>query len=132
LPELHPSPEPVPTVLIVEDAASVRKALVRILQFEGYRVLTACDGYEALEVLDRAFIHVILIDLMLPDMDWETLTSEVANRWPTGAMVFMTGSTEPDGTSQLPGPLLLKPFDLPEVAKVVRHALRPWLGQPGQ
>ena len=63
-----PSSEPF-TVMIVEDHPDQRALLELILQKEGYRVLSAGDGLEALEKLEKNDARVVLLDIMLPRMD---------------------------------------------------------------
>ncbi len=66
------APEPVitqPTVLIVDDSLTVRKITGRLLEREGYRVLTAKDGVDALEKLLEEVPQVILSDIEMPRMD---------------------------------------------------------------
>jgi CheY-like chemotaxis protein len=112
LPPNHP---PVPAVLVVEDSETVLMATARLLAIEGFSVLTARDGVEALEVLERGAAHVILSDLSMPRMSGQELAREVVARWPAVRMVFMTGYPESALTQELPGPLLLKPFGATEV-----------------
>jgi DNA-binding response OmpR family regulator len=57
------------TVMIVEDHPDQRALLEIILQKEGYRVLSAGDGLEAWEKLEKEDAQLILLDLMLPKMD---------------------------------------------------------------
>ncbi len=60
------------TVLVVEDDRDIREALGEVLQAEGYRVLFAADGCEALEEARRGRPNVIVLDLMMPRMTgWE-------------------------------------------------------------
>jgi CheY-like chemotaxis protein len=57
-------------ILIVEDNESIRKALQRGLEYEGFDVRTAVDGRNALACLEeRPLPHLILLDLLLPEMD---------------------------------------------------------------
>lgn len=67
-----PAPEPVAhqtTVMIVDDSLTVRKITGRLLEREGYRVLTAKDGTDALEQLVETVPDVILSDIEMPRMD---------------------------------------------------------------
>jgi CheY-like chemotaxis protein len=65
-----PAPEKI--VLVVEDDAEARDAMVRLLRTEGYTVVTAGDGQQALDLLHAAVPDLILLDLLLPGMDgWE-------------------------------------------------------------
>jgi CheY-like chemotaxis protein len=61
------------TVLVVEDDADIREALSQILEFEGYHVVCAANGQEALSYLkDSEKPGLILLDLMMPVMDgWQ-------------------------------------------------------------
>jgi two-component system cell cycle sensor histidine kinase/response regulator CckA len=86
---------PVPdglTVLIVDDEPSVRAVAARLLRAAGYRVLLAVDGASALEIVERhGPPHLVLSDLMMPDMDGGELSRRLAERWPTLPMLFMSG-----------------------------------------
>lgn len=65
-------------VLVVEDEADLRSALVELLSIWGYRVSTACDGREALERLRAGQEPVVmLLDLQMPVMDGDELLDEV-------------------------------------------------------
>jgi CheY-like chemotaxis protein len=100
LPPNHP---PVSAVLVVEDSETVLMATTRLLALEGFRVLTARDGVEAVEALERGTVHVVLSDLSMPRMNGQELAREVAARWPAVRMVFMTGYPESTLTQELPG-----------------------------
>lgn len=65
-------------VLIVEDETDIRESLGELLEVEGYSVAQANNGRRALEYLNAAaqLPHVILLDLMMPDMDGETFRRE--------------------------------------------------------
>jgi CheY-like chemotaxis protein len=56
-------------VLLVEDTASVRKVTTHLLQREGFEVVTATNGVEALDVLSKEVFDVVLMDLHMPVMD---------------------------------------------------------------
>jgi CheY-like chemotaxis protein len=106
----------------VEDSETVLMATTRLLALEGFRVLTARDGVEAVEALERGTVHVVLSDLSMPRMNGQELAREVAARWPAVRMVFMTGYPESTLTQELPGPVLLKPFEAAEVIIAIRRA----------
>ncbi len=74
------SAEPVsmlPTVMVVDDSLTVRKITGRLLEREGYRVLTAKDGVEALETLHDVLPDVMLVDIEMPRMDGFDLSIHV-------------------------------------------------------
>ena len=70
-------------VLVVEDEADLRTALVELLSIWGYRVMTACDGREALERLGAGQEPmVMLLDLQMPVMTGDELLDEVSRHPP--------------------------------------------------
>lgn len=66
-----------PTILIVEDEATIREVLQRYLLREGFHVLEARDGYEAMDHLETASPDLVLLDLMLPGIDGLTITQNL-------------------------------------------------------
>jgi len=69
------------SVLLVEDDADIREAVSAVLEAEGYTVLTAENGEQALAILERGQPCVVLLDLMLPVMSgWEFMKVVKGNR----------------------------------------------------
>jgi chemosensory pili system protein ChpA (sensor histidine kinase/response regulator) len=66
-----------PAVLVVDDSLTVRKITGRLLEREGYRVLTAKDGVDALERIQDELPAVMLVDIEMPRMDGFDLTRNV-------------------------------------------------------
>ena len=62
-------------ILIVEDDKNVRRLMSAVLTRYGYEPVTACDGVEALEILDHKHIDLILLDVMMPRMDGYAFTN---------------------------------------------------------
>lgn len=56
-------------ILVVEDNANTRKLMEAVLLQNGYHPILACDGVEALEVLDKKHVDLIVLDIMMPRMD---------------------------------------------------------------
>jgi chemosensory pili system protein ChpA (sensor histidine kinase/response regulator) len=67
----------VPTVMVVDDSLTVRKITSRFLSREGYQVITAKDGVDALEQLQTTHPDVMLVDIEMPRMDGFDLTRNV-------------------------------------------------------
>ena len=65
------------TILYVEDNSDNRKLVRRVLEVEGYSVVEATNGVEALERLESLPIDLALMDINMPDMDGYTLTSKI-------------------------------------------------------
>jgi two-component system cell cycle response regulator len=65
------------SVLIIEDHPDQRDLLAIVLQREGYKVVTAANGLEALEKLDQEKVHIALSDIMMPKMDGFELINRI-------------------------------------------------------
>ena len=118
------------TVLLVEDEDAVRLLASRVLAEQGYTVLEARNGREALGVLDRPEhgIQLVLTDVVMPDMGGVELAEHVrARATPTCAIVYMSGYTEGDklqpAVRNSPYPFLQKPFSPGSLAVRIREAL---------
>ncbi len=117
------------TLLVVEDEAQVRGAVVRRLGACGYRVLEAAGGAAALELLAARHheVQLVLTDLVMPGMTGEALADEVRRRWPTIRVAFMSGyPAHPGGgdPGRLPaGVVIHKPFDADTLATAIERAL---------
>ena len=64
-------------ILVVEDDASLRRLMVAALKQNGYEAFTANDGVEALDVLEKTNIDLIISDIMMPNMDGYELTRQL-------------------------------------------------------
>ncbi len=104
-------------ILVVEDQELLRIAIRDVLELEGYTVLTANDGLEALEVMEKARPDLILADIMMPRMDGYTLYEEVRSRpkWVLIPFIFLTARAEREdiikGKSLGAEDYITKPFD---------------------
>ncbi|MDR1709012.1 MAG: Hpt domain-containing protein [Candidatus Accumulibacter sp.] len=76
-PPAPPPPAALPTVMVVDDSLTVRKITGRLMEREGYQVLLARDGVEALEQLHDAVPDVMLVDIEMPRMDGFDLTRHI-------------------------------------------------------
>lgn len=113
------------TVLVAEDEAAVRDVIDRILTRTGYRVLSASNGDEALQLAHRheGDIDLLLTDVVMPEMSGKELAERLSNRWSDVPTLFMSGYTDDiishHGVLDDPDRFLEKPFT-PEmlVAKI--------------
>lgn len=62
------------SILVAEDDRNLQKLMTAVLKQNGYNVLTAKDGIEALEILDKSHVDLIISDIMMPNMDGYSLT----------------------------------------------------------
>lgn len=117
------------TILLVEDEEALRNLAAKILNGNGYTVLAAGDGVEALE-LARSHsgpIHLLLTDVAMPRMGGAALSLQMAELRPGIRILFMTGNAAggPASHGALPAnaETLLKPFSLETLIARVRQAL---------
>jgi two-component system, chemotaxis family, chemotaxis protein CheY len=57
------------TILVIDDSATVRKFVSLSLEMQGFKVVSACDGMDALEKLPNAHVDLVITDLNMPNMD---------------------------------------------------------------
>ncbi len=102
-----------PTVLVVEDERDIRDAIAEALSAEGYSVVLATDGRDAMGRLrDGSAVDVIVLDMMMPVMDgWQFLAEKGADPSGTGIPVIVA-SAAPQKLPVGAHVLLGKPFDL--------------------
>jgi PAS domain S-box-containing protein len=117
------------TVLVAEDEAAVRQLSQRALEREGYTVLTAADGREALSRVARheGTIHLLVTDVVMPGMGGRELARRLRRLRPAIRVLFMSGYpgeavAQPGGIA--PGaPFLQKPFMPEELVRKAREVL---------
>ncbi len=115
------------TILIVDDERSIRVGLKGLLSKEGYEVSLAENGAEALHILARQPIDLMLTDLRMPNMDGVSLLKRTKEQYPDTIVVMMTayGSEKIAVEAMKAGAwdYLTKPFDNDEVKILVRQVL---------
>ena len=87
------------TILIVDDSATNRILLERLLKRNGYATISACGGYECLEKIRRYRPDMVLLDIMMPDMSGINVTKALQKdpEVNTIPVIFVTSATD-DGT----------------------------------
>src|SRR5690348_9005746 len=115
-------------ILLVDDDAAIRAVLGSLLKQEGYTVLTAASGGEALALLDKQPIDAVVTDLRMPGMDGMTLLRRVSQAWPEVPVVVLsahgTVALAVDAMKGGAADFLTKPFDRDEVLFVLAKVLR--------
>jgi DNA-binding NtrC family response regulator len=84
------------TVLFVDDDEAILRSLERGLLDEPYNQLFAKSGQEALEILKREEVHVIVTDMLMPEMDGVELLKNVKEMYPNIIMIILSGYAEED------------------------------------
>ena len=88
-------PEQKPAIMVVDDSITVRRVTQRLLEREGYRVMLAKDGVDALEQIEGQRPDLMLVDIEMPRMDGFDLTRELRSREATRAIpiIMITSRT---------------------------------------
>jgi two-component system cell cycle sensor histidine kinase/response regulator CckA len=116
-------------VLLVEDEDVVRNVAARALARQGYEVLEAATGMEALEVMEREKdkVDIVVSDVIMPEMDGPTLLKELRKTKPNLKFIFISGHTDDAFKRTLDEnetyAFLPKPFTLPQLAAKVKEEL---------
>jgi signal transduction histidine kinase/FixJ family two-component response regulator len=123
------TPKGTETVLLVEDEEQVRGILTDMLESQGYHVVVASDGNEALNIasLHDGTIHLLLTDVVMPQMSGRQLAEHAAAIRPEMKILYMSGYTDDaivrHGLLDEKLNFLQKPFDSAAVARKVREVL---------
>jgi two-component system cell cycle sensor histidine kinase/response regulator CckA len=112
------------TILLVEDERSVRTLVRRLLEGEGYIVVTADSAEDALVVADREpGIDLVLTDMVMPGMNGRQLIDQLERSRPGMKVVYMSGYFDERATTTVDAPFLQKPYTHQALARTVRDAL---------
>ena len=115
-------------LLIIEDEAPMRTALVETLASEGYRVQSASDGVTGLEMACTAAYDLVLLDVMMPGLDGFAVCRALRQRGRDMPVLMLTAKGQIDdrveGLDSGADDYLMKPFSLKELLARVRALLR--------
>lgn len=118
------------TILFVEDSASVRQVMTTTLKREGYDVITAVDGQDALTKLDGKKIHLIISDVNMPNMDGLTFVKK-AKQLPAykfTPIIMLTTETQEskmnEGKAAGVKAWIVKPFQPPHLLAAVAQLVQ--------
>ncbi len=116
------------TILLVEDEESVRMIGRIALESQGYRVLEAECGADALRVAEGAGdLHLLVSDMVMPEMNGRELADALRHRYPALRVLFVSGYTDDmvflDGVRNAVDAFLQKPFSPLGLARKVREVL---------
>ena len=115
-------------IVVVEDEYAVRMVAERSLTSQGYRVVTASDGFEALDILARGgTFDLLVVDVVMPRMTGPQLVEKVSVLYPSLRILYMSGYTPDEvmrhGILAGEATLLQKPFTADSLANAVRREL---------
>lgn len=115
------------TVLVTDDDQDIRDGIEIYLKNEGYRVLKAADGLEALDLLDSHDVHVIILDIMMPNLDGISATFKIREQRNIPIIMLSAKAEDSDkihGLSVGADDYVTKPFHPMELVARVKSQLR--------
>jgi PAS domain S-box-containing protein len=125
----NPTGKAIETILLVEDEPGIREVAGDFLQRQGYTVLSAMDGNEALRISDahQNVIHLLVTDMVMPNVGGKELAHRLRRVRPEIKVLFMSGYPEhpalSSATDETQTTVLQKPFLLDALANMVRSLL---------
>jgi DNA-binding response OmpR family regulator len=114
-------------ILVVEDEPKILEVVKSYLTKEGYDVLVADDGQKALELFNKEIIHLVVLDLMLPNISGEEVCSRIRAK-SNVPIIMLTAKVEEDekiqGLAIGADDYVTKPFSVRELVSRVHALLR--------
>ena len=103
------------TILVVEDDVSILRGLYDNLKFEGYKILSASEGYEGLRLALEESPDMIILDIMLPGLNGYDICRKVKDKKPDIPIIMLTTESNPElkekGQALGVKAWMLKPFN---------------------
>jgi CheY-like chemotaxis protein len=117
---------PCRTVLVVEDDLVLSDILRLLLEDDGYRILVAHQGKEAIQIAGQERPDLITLDLRLPDVDGRYVLDQLQQRPELRGIpvIIISGGEYQPRTSDTVLAILPKPFDAMELDRLVRNCLK--------
>ncbi|MEJ2096013.1 MAG: response regulator, partial [Deltaproteobacteria bacterium] len=116
-----------PSVLIVDDEPSILKTLGGLLMDEGFEIITASNGYEALKIIDSESPDLVLLDIWMPGMDGIQTLTQIKKENPHIQVIIITGhgniETAVKATKLGAFDLIEKPLSIDKVILAINNAL---------
>lgn len=117
-------------ILVVDDDREIVAAIAKNLEAEGYVVFQAYDGLQALEFITREEIHLVLLDIMMPNMDGLSATMKIREKKNIPIILLSAKSEDSDkvlGLTMGADDYITKPFSPMELMARVRSQLRRYM-----
>lgn len=115
------------TILVVDDNREIVDSLGKLLAIEGYEILTACDGMEALDKMESAKVDLILLDVMMPRLNGLSALMKIREKHNIPAIILSAKTEESDKVSGLSlgaDDYIEKPYNPAELLARVKAQLR--------
>ncbi len=116
------------TVLVTEDNADMRELFCTVLTDSGYRCIAAADGCDALEIMQKEYVDVIVVDIMMPNMDGYELTKALRDAKTDTPILMVTAKDQFEdmrrGFKYGADDYMVKPINVRELVLRVEALLR--------
>ena len=130
VPRLPPEQRGGPHVLVVDDDAEARVLLRHVLEDRGFQVTEADNGSDALRVLESHAVHLVTLDLMMPDMDGIEVLRRIRSRVRTAGLPVIVATAKDDPAAEVElfqagaDDFVVKPIDPPRFMLRIQAVLR--------
>ena len=117
-------------ILVVDDDREIVTAITKNLEAEGYAVFQAYDGLQALELMTRETMHLVLLDIMMPNLDGLSATMKIRKKKNIPIILLSAKSEDSDkvlGLTMGADDYMTKPFSPAELVARVRSQLRRYM-----
>ncbi|MDP2805733.1 MAG: response regulator [Gallionellaceae bacterium] len=116
------------TLLFIDDEANILAALKRLFRPHGYTILTAESGAEALAILEKETVDLVISDMRMPQMTGAEVLEKIRNKWPEVVRILLTGFSDISSTIAAinRGEIyryISKPWNDDDIVLIVRDAL---------
>ncbi|MDQ6982341.1 MAG: response regulator [Mariprofundus sp.] len=113
------------TILLADDQEQVLEIGVAVLEELGYRVLTAVNGKQALEIFEAHAeeIDLCIFDIVMPEMDGSKAALHVRQIKPDAKIIFSTGYDRPGRDEMKHEMVISKPFSIDKMSRLIRRKL---------
>jgi DNA-binding response OmpR family regulator len=115
-------------ILVADDEPAVRQFVERALNYAGYAVTAVADGAAAVQALAKRPYHLLLTDIVMPEMDGIALSLKAAKDYPDMKILMMSGYANQRQRAHnldfLAHEVISKPFSLDEITQRVKETLR--------
>ncbi len=118
------------SILVVDDDREIVAAITKHMEAEGYTVFQAYDGLQALELMMRETIHLVLLDIMMPNLDGLSATMKIREKKNIPIILLSAKSEDSDkvlGLTMGADDYITKPFSPAELVARVRSQLRRYM-----
>lgn len=123
------NPDTPPTILLVDDEPSIIRAIQRLLRRDGYRILTADGGAQAIEILQAETIHLLICDQRMPQVPGPEVLAKAYELQPDAYRITLTGYTDLEAAQKSindghVNQFLMKPCENDQLRSAVADGLR--------